>query len=182
MAYRILAVTGVPCAGKTELCGRLGPRLGAKVMGLNELIERESLWSGYDKERDTRMVDTGLLGRRVAGMIESDTILDGLLSHLLGVTHVLVLRCDPRVLRLRMLSRGYGRAKIMENLEAEYSGVILAESLSRCGNVLEADNTRGADLDAIAEWWETGGKRVFDADWTAEFEETLRNAGSAPTL
>jgi len=176
MGVKILAVTGVPCCGKTTLCGKLGDFLGYRVVDLNKIISERGLWDSVDKGRDTRVVDVRKLKRRVSKLIVGDTILDGLLSHYLKPTHVLVLRCDPRVLRERMLRRGYSLAKVMENLEAEYKGVILYESLKRCGNVLELDNTLGVDLGALKKWLTKGGLKITEKDWTKEFQEVLSKA------
>jgi len=77
-----------------------------------------------------------------------------------------------------MAERGYSREKIMENLEAEYTGVILYESLDRCDKVMEADNTRGADLDVIADWLRRGGREVIEKDWTEEFKSVLESRQS----
>ncbi len=181
MAYNVLAVTGTPCTGKTTLARKLGERLGWKVMELTLLVEREGLCDRFDEERNTKVVDAGRLKEKVWRLVESNTILDGLLSHLLDPTHVLVLRCDPRLLEKRMKERGYADGKIMENLEAEYEGVILYESLKRCGNVLELDNTEGVDVEAIVDWLQTGGKHILERDWTPEFTEVLESRGRAPT-
>jgi len=175
----ILAVTGVPCSGKTTLCAKLGDALKAKVVNLTSLVEENKLYCGVDAGRDAKIVDVDKLREYVAGIIDSDTILDGLLSHHLEVTHILLLRCDPRVLLERMKARGYSREKILENLEAEYLGVILDESLG-CDNLLESDNTEGADLDEIAGWFKSGGRRVFEKDWSKEFTESLEAICGVP--
>jgi adenylate kinase len=180
MGPRVLAVTGVPCSGKTVLARRLGSALDVRVIGLSELIEEKRLCSGYDAVRDTKTVDVGRLGEYVAGLIRGDAILDGLLSHHLQVTHILVLRCDPRVLEKRMRERGYAEGKIMENLEAEYTGVILYESLDACENVMEVDNTGGADIREIREWFRRGGRRIIEKDWTPEFQGILESRGCSP--
>ena len=177
----MLAVTGVPCSGKTTLSRRLGEALGVRVIDLNQLIGEKGLYSGYDDARDTKVVDVDGLGEYVTELIDGDTILDGLLSHRLKVTHILVLRCDPRVLEKRMTERGYSGGKIMENLEAEYGGVILYESLDVCENVLEVDNTGGADVEEIRTWFQGGGRRVNEKDWTPEFRSVLESRARAPT-
>ncbi|MFH1054564.1 MAG: adenylate kinase family protein [Candidatus Altiarchaeota archaeon] len=174
MVSKVLSVTGVPCSGKTTLCSTLGVELQIPVLDLTRLVDEEKLYSGIDEARDTKVVDVEKLRKEVKKLIKDDTILDGLLSHHMDVTHILVLRCDPKVLAERMAARGYGRKKIMENLEAEYGGVILYESLKKCGNVLEVDNINGADLEEIKKWFREGGRKVVEKDWTNEFESVLR--------
>ena len=149
MANRMVAVTGVPCSGKTTLSRRLGQLLDMKVVDLNSLIEEKQLYSGVDAERDTRTVDLGVLGECVTGVVSGDTILDGLMSHRLNATHALVLRCDPRVLRDRMRDRGYGGRKIMENLEAEYLGTQTQDRLViKADELFEPVETESFPLDS----------------------------------
>jgi broad-specificity NMP kinase len=69
-----------------------------------------------------------------------------LLPHVLGkgeVELVAVLRCEPSVLRARLLERGYPQAKVTENVEAELIGVLLDECVARFGEdlVREYDTT-----------------------------------------
>lgn len=176
MAGFVLAITGTPACGKTTVSRRLSEETGAKVICLNELVQEGGLESVYDSVRETKLVDVEVLREHVSNIVgDGDTILDGLLSHLLPATHILVLRCDPRVLEQRMTERKYSRAKIMENLEAEYVGVLLYESLERCGNVMEADGTREVDLDGVEQWLRVGGKRIIELDWTREFKSVLES-------
>ena len=176
-----LAVTGAPASGKTTLSRRLGEMFGARVLDLNSVVCENGLSEGYDALRQTEVVDVRRLALKVRDMRRGDTILDGLLSHLLEPTHVLVLRCSPTTLAERMVSRGYSREKILENLEAEYAGVILGESLKLCRNVYEADNTVGIDAGAVREWVGAGGVSVSWKDWTGEFVDVLASMGSSPT-
>ena len=113
MKHTVVAVSGTPASGKTTLCKRLGHAMDAKVMDLNSIIKKERLHSGYDRKMKARIVDVDVLGKHVSKAVEGDTILDGLLSHHLGATHIVVLRCDPRVLARRMEKRGYSAGKIM---------------------------------------------------------------------
>ncbi|MBD3389038.1 MAG: AAA family ATPase [Candidatus Altiarchaeales archaeon] len=181
MERTVLAVTGVPCTGKTTLSRELGERLRMKVLDLTREVEERGLCESYDEMRDTKTVDVELLRKHLSENTNGDMILDGLLSHHLDVTHVLVLRCNPLTLYQRMVERGYSREKIVENLEAEYTGVILYESLGLCENVLEVDNTSGADVEEIKEWLEHGGKPILEVDWTPQFQEALEITGSSPT-
>ncbi len=176
MNHVILGVSGVPASGKTSLSRLLGVGLEMDVISLNDVVLEEGLSIGYDAVRDTRVVDVQALDAAVRKRISADTIVDGLMSHLLTVTHVLVLRCSPLILISRMAERGYAKEKIMENIEVEYLGTILYEALKRCDNVLEVDNTGGADVEAIRSWILEGGKKTIEKDWTAEFEKILSNS------
>jgi adenylate kinase len=46
-----------------------------------------------------------------------------------NIDTVIVLRCDPNVLKSRLEERSYSESKIKENLEAEAIGVIYSEAL-----------------------------------------------------
>ena len=50
------------------------------------------------------------------------TIIDGHLAHHLPCDVVVVLRCDPDILRSRLEERGYAEKKINENVEWELMG------------------------------------------------------------
>ena len=177
MSEIILAVSGSPCTSKTTLADKLSESLGFEVVHLSDFVKAENLSIGFDERRDTSVVDVAKLARRfrvrMAG--RDNLIVDGLLSHLLPVTHVIVQRASPLLLEKRMLERGYSREKIKENLEAEYLGVILHEALERCKNVLELDSTRGVDVKEIKDWLSKGGVRVVEVDWSEEFMETLNH-------
>lgn len=174
MDEKVVAVTGVPCTGKSTLAHKLGGVLGVEVIDLTQLVKDKHLFTGYDECMQTLEVNLDALQKAVNEIVEGDTILDGLLSHHLSPTHALVLRCDPHILRQRMRERGYSHEKIMENLEAEYVGTILEESLS-CPNVLEADNTEGADIEEIVNWYQAGGTDIKYVDWSTQFSEILKD-------
>jgi adenylate kinase len=59
------------------------------------------------------------------------------------VEKVIVLRCNPKELLVRLQKKGWNREKIKENLEAEMLDIILCESISNHGqsNVFEIDTT-----------------------------------------
>jgi len=59
---------------------------------------------------------------------------------------VAVLRCEPRALKKRLAARGYGHAKVVENLEAELIGSVLDAAVRAFGKraVHEYDTTRAS--------------------------------------
>jgi adenylate kinase len=176
----VLAVTGTPAAGKSTLAKRLSKDLDARLIDLSKLAHERGIDKAQDRKRDARIIDARILKRELKAEIDGDAVLDGLMSHLVCPTHILVLRCDPRVLQKRMVERGYGRQKIMENLQAEYLSVILVESLKRSKNVLEVDNTRGTDIRRIKRWLKVGGRDVKYIDWTRQFEQVLKTMFPSP--
>ncbi|MFH1404205.1 MAG: AAA family ATPase [Candidatus Altiarchaeota archaeon] len=170
-----LSVSGTPCTGKTTNSRKLSSLLKAVYLDLNDYA-KSSIGVDYDKDHETFDVDVdelGVLFEKEYGSGKEPLVVDGLLSHFMPVSHVLVLRADPRLLSARMSERGYGRGKILENLEAEYAGVILYDALSLHNNVLELDATTGVDYDVVSSWLESGGRKVFEKDWSTEFTEAL---------
>ena len=111
-------------------------------MGLPAPISVNSLAPKGDAE-----VDTAILRRRLLSLDPPRTVLFGhLLPHVLRKPEagfVAVLRCEPSVLRARLVGRGYPRAKVTENVEAELIGVVLDECVKRfrSGLVREYDTT-----------------------------------------
>ena len=184
---KIIAVTGTPGTGKTTLSGRLARELNAKVISLTDVVNENNLYTGIDLERDSKIVDVKKLGKFIEKLIktkfsdEETIILEGLLSHLIcahskrtsgqdfmPVTHVIVLRASPSALKQRLELRGYSKAKIRENIEAEFMGVCLNESLW-CENVIEVDSTGQVNLNLITCWLKSGGRKIHEIDWTEDF-------------
>ncbi|MCX6695212.1 MAG: adenylate kinase family protein [Candidatus Altiarchaeota archaeon] len=174
MAPVLLALSGTPCTGKTTLSVELSKALGFDLIHLGEFISEKGLSDGFDEGRDTRLVDVNKLSLAVEEEASGrDVLVEGLMSHMLPVTHAIVLRASPLVLRGRMAARGYSREKIMENLEAEYLGIILCEALENCGNVLELDSAKKVNFRKVASWLKSGGVKVRNVDWSKEFIKVL---------
>jgi len=139
----IIALTGTPGTGKSSVCMLLSEKY--RIIDLNALVIREKLHDGKDRERDTLIVDTDALEKRVRALVAdeiSDVILEGHLSHHLSIPDVIiVLRASPSELERRLRSRGYHERKIRENVEAEMLDVILVESVENPDKVYEIDTT-----------------------------------------
>lgn len=75
----------------------------------------------------------------------------GHLAHFLPVDAVLLLRCRPSVLGARLRQRGDPEADIRANMEAEWTDLILFESLATGVPVFEHDTTRETPA-ATARW------------------------------
>jgi adenylate kinase len=144
---QVIAVSGTPGTGKTEFAKKLAEKLGAELIDLNTLIERSGIYE-LDKE-GTRVTDPEVLGREFARMakdVSGQLVVEGLLAHLLPkekLTHVVVLRTRPEVLKERLKERGYPGKKLRDNLEAEALDIILWEAVQAHGEdrVYEIDTT-----------------------------------------
>ncbi|MGC8580811.1 MAG: adenylate kinase family protein [Thermoplasmata archaeon] len=73
-----------------------------------------------------------------------NTIFEGHLAHYLPLDKVIVLRCDPVLLKERYMSRQYPNKKIIDNLECEALDLILIESINIHGKekIYEYDTTK----------------------------------------
>lgn len=142
-----MALTGTPGVGKTRVARELR-RSGFFVVDGKLLARRSGAIVGWDRRRRSSIVDLRRVGRalrtlRVRG--EAVGIVESHWAHEVpGVEAAIVLRCRPRVLEARLRARGWSRAKIRENAEAEALHLILHESLEKLGarRVGELDATR----------------------------------------
>jgi len=127
---------------------------------------------------DAKIVDEFQLKKFVVNLIETkfpdseNIIIEGLLSHFMPATHIIVLRTSPGVLKKRLELRGYSKAKVKENLDAEFLGVCLEESLW-CKNILELDTTGNVNLNLILNWLKEGGRIIKEIDRAEDFCEVL---------
>jgi len=166
----LIAITGTPGTGKNSTC-RILSQKGYKVVDLNELAEEKGLVAGFDRKRDTRIVDIGQLS---ASIIDngSVTFLQSHFSHFLKVDLIIVLRCNPKILRKRLESRSWKERKVRENVEAEVLDVITIESLQRNKKVYEIDTserTPQETAEAVLQILE--GRKGYEAgkiDWSEE--------------
>jgi adenylate kinase len=132
----LVALTGTPGTGKSTVA----KLLPYKVLDLNCMV-REGLNLGVDEDRGCLEADMDALALKIKELVGASPeviVLEGHLSHHFASLAV-VLRLSPKVLRLRLLARGYSERKIKENLEAEALDVILVEAVEQCHEVHEID-------------------------------------------
>ncbi len=149
----MIAVSGTPGTGKSVFARALAKKLGASAIDLNALITKKKI---YTLDTDgTKIANPTKMREEFARAIRNHrrpVVAEGLLAHLLPkklLTHVVVLRTKPKVLKRRLRVRGYSKAKTRENVEAEALDVILWEAVDIHGidKVYEIDTT-GLKLDA----------------------------------
>lgn len=95
---------------------------------------------------------------------------------------VAVLRCEPTVLRKRLLKRGYPSSKIVENLEAELIGLLLDECLRAYGPALvrEYDTTSASPEEVAASIARdtkssiTSKRTARWIDWTLRYDSSSK--------
>lgn len=154
-----IAVAGSPGTGKTSIGSRLSEELGCHFASLSVLVLEKRLWSGYDKERRSFVVDYNKLVselRRIAkhhSCVVLDTHwVEPLYMAGVQVAKIIVLRANPLDLLRRLERRGWPPSKIAENVEAELLGVITSEALEFFRDVVwEIDTTGKKIVETLAE-------------------------------
>jgi|Deesub1362B_J571_1020462.scaffolds.fasta_scaffold00096_76 adenylate kinase len=132
----IVALTGTPGVGKSTVAKILRQR-GYEVESVSELAEKLDCIIG--EERGSRIVDINSLADKIER--EGFRIIEGHLSHHLNPDIAVVLRCNPKILKKRLSRKGWAEEKILENLEAEITDVILMEAMD-VKNIYEIDTSR----------------------------------------
>ena len=130
-------ITGTPGTGKSMIGNELGRR-GHTVIHLTDTVGPFVI--GEDEERDARIID---VERWAAAFVPVDGFVEGHIAHLLPCDRIVVLRCRPDELRIRLAGRQYRKEKIRENAEAEALDVCLIETVEMFdpSQILELDTT-----------------------------------------
>lgn len=142
----IVGLTGSPGTGKKTVAPLAGKKLGLHAMGIDELAVGYGLLEpGREGEIDTRQMRDLISGDGRDGAI----VYGHLLSYVVeprATVRVAVLRCEPTVLKGRLVRRGYPAPKVTENLEAELIGVVSADAFQAFGSAktFEVDTTHSS--------------------------------------
>lgn len=166
-----VALTGAPGTGKTTLAALLTPWFA--VHAVRDLAEACGALGPLDDD-GSHEVDLHALNHHVQSL-PTDVLIEGHLSHHLDPDAIVVLRCAPETLRLRLEARGYGTGKVRDNVEWELLGGVHAE-IQDAGlevPVLELDAstmTPEAMAERVRAWSDEGYLDSSDAliDWLAD--------------
>ena len=146
--FTAIAISGTPGTGKSAVARVLVKRLGRlsyKLYEIYDFARERKLIRGYDKVRKSYVVDIKGLRRESARLKgKENVIFVGHMSHFCDADFVFVLRTRPDVLRIRLKRKGWSKAKIAENIEAEILDVCLQEAVAEHGlrGVFEIDTTK----------------------------------------
>jgi adenylate kinase len=154
----------------------MASKLGLRCVGLNELSLSHGLAasSGPDGEVDPAELKS-IVSQEVVGRA---VVYGHLVPYALerrSVSKVLVLRCEPAVLKGRLLRRGYPPRKLIDNVEAELIGLLSSDAFAAFGSskTFEVDTTYSTPAQAaetalgIAEGSRRAPPRI---DWTANYD------------
>jgi adenylate kinase len=144
-----IVIGGTPGTGKTRVAKIVGSRLTVDVVSLGELAEKQGCITAQDKARDTGIINEDCLVEAILDILDDKSkrvVIEGHYVDLVpsgSVEIAIVLRTHPEILRNRLRERGYSKAKINENVEAEVLGVCQMDSLDAFGEekVFEIDTT-----------------------------------------
>jgi adenylate kinase len=135
----VFLITGTPGTGKTTVSIQVAKRMSADYLSVTKLVRKHQLQVGFDYKRRTRVVDlrkTRAKLRQVlqkhAGTVIVDTHLPDAVPKEV-VKKVIVLRCDPRVLKSRLRAKGWNARKVRENVLAEILDSCLMVALGYYG-------------------------------------------------
>jgi len=173
-----ISISGTPCTGKTEVSKLLSKKLNYKLIQVNELAEKLNAFTGYDKKRECKILDMKKLEREI-NKIKGDVIIEGHTSHLFPVDIIIVLRCNPEVLKERLKKRyPSNHLKVQENLESEILGVITSEAILNNKNAYEIDTANkkpGQIVDDIFKiiQGETKEFKIGKIDWLEKYFDLI---------
>ncbi|MCX6773011.1 MAG: AAA family ATPase [Candidatus Micrarchaeota archaeon] len=119
-----ILITGVPGTGKTTVARLLSEKMDAALLDINKLVNVLKLYSSVDETDGAKVVRLKELQDELASAIKAEKrsiIVEGHLGceMKLPVSRVIVLRCEPKILRARMVSRNYPPAKVSANALSE---------------------------------------------------------------
>ena len=181
----LVAISGTPGTGKTTV-SKLLKKKGFSIVDLNELAVEKGFVTGIDVKRNSKIININGLNDYIEEYYNTSDIVffDGHASHLLPIVdYIIILRCHPRKLKIRLKQKGWLQQKIKENVEAEALDVILCEAyeLHSENNIFEIDTSNksiNSVLSSIIEIVESNFKptkkyKIGKIDWSEEILEEL---------
>ena len=147
----MIIITGTPGTGKTSIARELAKRLNAVHIDLSRYVIEEGLYTDYDIDRASFIIDEERVIKRIKTLINKygNVVIDAHFGEIIPkeyVDKVIVLRTDPEELEKRLWRKGWWWEKIRENVEAEILSVCTHNAIEAFGEdrVYEVDTTSKA--------------------------------------
>ena len=159
---KTIVITGTPGTGKSFVAKKLAAKLKFHYIDVNKFIDKKRLSEGFDKKRNSRIIDVNKLGHALINEIhhlekqkkkKKGIIIDSHLSHHLPEHHVdlcIVTKCSLKVLSKRLKGKKFHKEKIEENLQAEIFNICHEEAKMLHHKILEIDTTKGFNIKDLA--------------------------------
>jgi len=148
----IVALSGTPGTGKTSVAKILQEEK-YEVISVNDIAFQHDFLQGIDKKRNSKILDIERINEFIRkNYAKKDLVfIDGHAAHFLqAIERVIILRCHPKELKIRLEKRGWNKEKIRENVEAEILDVILCDTVENFKEnyIFEIDTTHKKIQDA----------------------------------
>ena len=154
MTLQTLLLSGTPGTGKTTIAKFLNVMFSWQYISLTDYVKTNNLYTEYDEERDTLVVDTEPFQESISKYLDEKDgimVIDGHYSDLVeheSVRMAVVIRCNPIILEKRLQGRKYHENKVKENLHSELIATCISyflereEDLGEKLEVLEIDSSK----------------------------------------
>tara|TARA_B100000214_G_scaffold223015_1_gene162272 strand:+ start:1691 stop:2233 length:543 start_codon:yes stop_codon:yes gene_type:complete len=123
-----IAITGTPGTGKTSLA-EIFSREQIKVVSVKDLAEEFGYLGDLDTGDGSKEIDIHRLSDEWQHNEPGTIVVEGHLSHFLDVDAIIILRCNPNILKKRLELRGYSEQKVNSNAEWELISGVWSELL-----------------------------------------------------
>jgi adenylate kinase len=171
-----VSITGVPGVGKTTISQLVGKSLGMEVVHLNEFAKKQGFFSGFDEERECKIVDIPKIKKEFKN--RDNVIFESHFAEEMDVDVIVVLRLDPAEVVERLLNRRYSKKKAMENALAEALDYYTPKEKK---NVFQVDTTGLTPYDIVYKVVRAIKEKVGDdidfSYWIEKNLETLEKLG-----
>ena len=173
-----VGLTGTPGTGKTTVAKAISD-LGV-ILNVSDLAEERGFLGSFESDEEVKEIDI----ENLVSVLEEEwitepvglTIIEGHLAHHLPCDVVVVLRCDPDILRERLEKRGYSEKKINHNVEWELMGSMWNEyeDTNVPWTEFDCSNSSASDIvKSILEWLDSGMQSTQSSmvlDWVSRKE------------
>jgi adenylate kinase len=175
-----IVITGTPGVGKTEVAKMLSGETGRKLIELNTLAKEAGGIKRRDSARGADIVDVAVIRRALRKVLKGDqnVIIEGHFAEIVPgefVKVAIVLRCNPFILKERLVKRGYPDSKVTENVEAELLDSCLIAAVKSFGDRVREIDTTGMEVTDVAKEAERafrgkGGMLAGSVNWISVLE------------